>query len=150
MPACHICGASRESLFKSIIEGTTVFVCENCSKFGKVVENSRINQNKRVIQNKVEEIETLEENYFLKIKNARERKGLTQEDFAKILAEKESSIHNIESGKLKPTIDLAKKIEKFLGIKIISKEFIGGINSKNKSPDSVMTIGDIIKFKNDK
>ncbi|MBI2107058.1 TIGR00270 family protein [Candidatus Woesearchaeota archaeon] len=146
MPACHICGASRDSLFKSVIEGTAVFVCENCSKFGKVVETPKKYQVKKIVQTKIEEIDTLEECYFLKIKNARERKGLTQEDLAKILAEKESSLHHIEAGKLKPTIVLAKKIEKALGIKITSKDYVGGTSSKNKSSDRVMTIGDIIRY----
>ena|SRR3989344_3047218 len=146
MPACHICGAYRESLFKSIVEGTAVLVCENCSKFGKVIENPKNSQIKKAIPNKVEEIDVIDGDYFLKIKNAREKKGLTQEELAKILAEKESSLHHIEAGKLKPTIILAKKIEKTLGIKITSKDYIGGNTSKSKSSDNVMTIGDIIKY----
>ena len=113
MPACHICGALRESLFKSLIEGTSVSVCESCSKFGRTVETPKSLQSKKVI-NRVEEIEVIEEDYFLKIKNAREKKGLTQEELAKLLAEKESSLHHIEAGQLKPTIVLAKKFEKVI------------------------------------
>jgi|SRR3989338_5845284 len=149
MPACHICGALRESLFKSLIEGTSVSVCESCSKFGRTVETPKSLQSKKVI-NRVEEIEVIEEDYFLKIKNAREKKGLTQEELAKLLAEKESSLHHIEAGQLKPTIVLAKKFEKVLGVAIISKEYVGGNVSKRDSSNASLTIGDIVKFKHDK
>lgn len=149
MPACHICGALRESLSKSLIEGTSVSVCERCSKFGKTVETPKSLQSKKVIS-RVEEIEIIEEGYFLKIKNAREKRGLTQEELAKLLAERESSLHHLETGQLKPTIELAKKIEKVLGITIISKDYIGGNVSKKKSSNASLTIGDIVKFKHDK
>ncbi|MBI4159018.1 TIGR00270 family protein [Candidatus Woesearchaeota archaeon] len=149
MPACHICGASRERLVKSLIEGTSVSVCENCAKFGRTIENS-VKRIKKTATSKVEEIDIIEDDYFLKIKNARERKGLTQDELAKILAEKESSLHHIEAGKLKPTIELAKKIEKTLGISIISKDYAGGNVVKKLKSDAPMTIGDLIKSKHDK
>ncbi len=150
MPACHICGALRESLFKSLIEGTSVSVCEDCSRFGKTVESPKSLQSKKFIVNRVEEIEIVERDYFLKIKNARENRGLTHGELAKLLAERESSLHHIETGKLKPTIKLAKKIEKVLGITLISKDYIGGNISKKNISNASLTIGDIVKFKHDK
>lgn len=150
MPACHICGAVRESLFKSWVEMTSISVCEDCSRFGKTIESPKILQSNWFIANKVEEIEIVERDYFLKIKNAREKRGLTHGELAKLLAERESSLHHIETGKLKPTIELAKKIEKTLGITIISKDYIGGNVSKKNSSNASLTIGDIVKFKHDK
>ena len=73
-----------------------------------------------------------------------------REELAKLLAEKESSLHHIEAGQLKPTIVLAKKFEKVLGVAIISKEYVGGNVSKRDSSNASLTIGDIVKFKHDK
>ena len=75
---------------------------------------------------------------------------MTQEDLAKSLAEKSSTIMNIESGRLKPTLKLAKKLEVFLNIEIISKDItITGGNKKIDFKKDNLTIGDLLRMKND-
>ena len=77
---------------------------------------------------------------------ARERSGLKQEELAKKLNEKESIISSIESGKFKPSINLAHKLEKFFNINLI--EELGGEEFElSSSEGSGMTIGDMIKIK---
>lgn len=66
----------------------------------------------------VEEFEYIEE-FGRIIREAREKIGLTQEDLAKQLNERITVIKKIESGEFKPPIDLARKIEKLLRIRII-------------------------------
>ena len=53
------------------------------------------------------------------IRNKRDELGLKQEDFAKMLNEKESIIHKLETGEFKPSLKLAKKLEKKFGLKLI-------------------------------
>lgn len=56
------------------------------------------------------------------IKRTREKLGLTQEELGRKLGEKTSLISKLETGKLKPSIPLARKIEHILKVKIIEEE----------------------------
>ena len=53
------------------------------------------------------------------MRKARELRNLSQEELGLKINEKSSVIRTLESGKLKPTDTLAKKIERFLKIKIL-------------------------------
>jgi len=65
---------------------------------------------------------------------------------AQALAEKESVIHQLETGKLKPSFRLAKKLAVFLNIDLIesvesNKNIKKDVNLKSES----VTIGDLLK-----
>ena len=125
---CDMCG-SEGKLYKAIIEGAQLNVCQECSKFGKVIgvikqEAPRKIKSKigTIDENKEPQTETMQiivSDYAEKIKKKRETLGLKQEEFAKKINEKESLVHNVESGRYEPSIELAKKIERFLKIKLI-------------------------------
>ncbi|MFA6073004.1 MAG: multiprotein bridging factor aMBF1 [Candidatus Woesearchaeota archaeon] len=161
---CDLCGKPGR-LFKSEVEGARVNACESCSKHGKVFHEIKQETPKVVAreEKKIREIREKKEgakevpiiqlivkDYASKIKNARERKKLKQEDFAKSISEKESVIHQLESGHMEPNIELAEKLEKALGIKLIEeyKENPDELK-KDKLPRSngPLTIGDMINFK---
>jgi len=57
-------------------------------------------------------------NYNVLIRQARENMGLTQADLAKLIGEKESIVRRLESGRMVPTLELAKKLEKVLKVKL--------------------------------
>ena len=133
---CDMCGKPG-SLFLVQIEGTLMNVCEGCTSFGKVIREP---VNNRIIKKQV----VKEENYAFSIKSAREKKGLTQELLAKKVGEKESLIQNMESGHFEPSIALAKKLEKFLGIQLIDDD-IPTVISEVKTKQEGMTIADFIK-----
>ena len=145
MPSCEICGKKYDNLNRALVEGVIIDVCGNCGKFGKVFETKKIAESqKKVFVRKSAPEESIVDNYNEIIKKAREKKGLKQEELAKEIAEKESIIHKIETGSLKPSVTLARKLEQFLNIKIIEiiedkKEI--SFNSK----DGEMTIGDLLK-----
>ena len=149
---CDLCGKTAESLAKAVIEGVQLDVCNGCAKFGRVISIKRPGakeQHKQYIkqqQAKEEKIDLLVENYAEIIKKKRESMGLTQKDFASRINEKEVTIHKIETGIFNPPLPLAKKLERFLGIKLIEQhEEIHGISSKNKAEG--FTLGDFIKLK---
>ena len=85
-----------------------------------------------------------------KIKDSRNWMGLTQKEFAQKLSEKESVLNNIESGHMMPTIDLAKKIEKLCNIKLIEEYKEKEDNVKLNFKDQALTIGDLLKLKDEK
>jgi len=53
------------------------------------------------------------------VRRARESLGLSQEELASLIKEKATVIRKIEQGELHPPIDLAKRIEKVLKIRIV-------------------------------
>ena len=150
---CELCGREVEEFVNAVIEGTTLQVCANCSKFGQIVERrDKIKPIKKVRRSEPDDIEFIVPEYPKLIKEAREKKGLTQEELGRNINEKASIIHQIESGHMKPDLNLAMKIAKYFEIRLVEKYVEADIKDlqidfKNKN----LTIGDLIKLnKNEK
>lgn len=147
---CDMCGSSG-SMFKAEVEGAVLTVCQNCSRFGKILGVVKQHEVEKIRQKKAEEkpeaMDIIVDNYAEKIRKGREELGLTQKDFAKKLNEKESLIHQLESGNFHPNIELAKKLQKALGIKLI-EEYEEKHEELRHEKAEGFTIGDFIKTKN--
>jgi len=151
MSNCDMCGISTERLSDVVVEGTMLKVCERCKSYGDVVgvekpRNLEVSKIPRKIY--VEEpVVFVIEGAGRIIKEARENNGLKQQQLAKMVGLKESMIHKIETSMIKPELNVAKKLEKILGIHIIegysdtSKGVQFNLNDEN------LTVGDLIKFK---
>ncbi len=61
----------------------------------------------------------LVEDYGEIVRRARMEMGLSQEDLAQMLNEKLTIVKKIESGEFRPSLDLARKIERTLNIRIL-------------------------------
>ena len=148
-----MCGSGGK-LYKAIIEGAQLNVCQECSKFGKVIGviKQEIPKEKKKIdipkneEPQSEVMQIIVKDYAEKIKKKRENLGLKQEEFAKKISEKESLVHNLESGRYEPSIDLAKKIERFLKIKLIEDYEDKYEKTKGTKTDS-FTLGDFVKVR---
>ncbi len=149
MSQCEICGKITE-LVKCSVEGCEMSVCRNCARFGSVTEREPETKAAGAKQirppAKQDEEEPVIVGASVKVKDARERKGLTQEQLAKAVAEKESVIHRIESGAMMPTLATAEKLERFLGIKLIEKIWKNE-GAVNETKSESFTIGDLIMKK---
>lgn len=148
---CEICGRNLETK-QAIVEGVMLNVCDGCAKYGNVVEIKKPFEGaqKKVFRKEIEDdVEILIDGYPEIIKKARERKGLTQEKLARALAEKESTIQGVESGKIPLSFKLARKLEQFFGVKLTDsiKKSHKKVNLNFKSGD--ITIGDLVKLKKD-
>ena len=148
-----MCGKKEDSLVRTLIEGVDLTVCNDCSRFGKVisaVKRETPQESKKIflrkLEQKEEKLELIAEDYAQIIKQKRESLKISQQDFAKRLNEKESTIHHIETGTLEPNIALAKKLEKALGIKLIEEYEEKHEKSTNKNQEG-FTLGDFIKVK---
>jgi putative transcription factor len=155
---CELCG-SEEEVFKCIVEGTEMMVCEKCSSFGKVVGRIQV-ENKAAKSKKQEKqqdrpravlpdreiIQVIVADYGKIIKNAREKKSLKQDELAKMLSIKQSMLHQIESGRFEPNIELARKFEKLLKLKLVEQHEEMRQNIKAKEGED-LTLGDVIDFK---
>lgn len=141
---CDMCGKDGE-LFSAHIEGTEMQVCRTCSQYGTSVRKIIIK--KIAPKQKFEAQESIEivmKDYAYKIRYAREKKMLTQEDFAKQLNVKLSHLQGMENGKIKPSVVLAKKLEKLLHIPLVDvlreEEF-----TQKQDKTEGFTFGDFIK-----
>jgi len=147
-----MCG-SEEQLYSTDVEGARLSLCNKCAKYGKVIASIKkeviIKKNKAPEMKRPEKETTLiiTADYADKIKQKREKLGLKQEDFAKKINEKISTIHHIETGKLEPNLKLAEKLEHFLKIKLIEEHEEVHNETGKKELSKHFTIGDFIKVK---
>ncbi len=153
MATCDMCG--KEAVYRALVEGAEVNVCEGCSRYGKIIEKVRVKKEpkirkigfvKKEKRAEPEITQIIVPNYAQLIRTTREKKGLKQEELAKAVSEKESLIHSLEVGKYEPSIKIAKKLERFLKIKLIEEpEEKGDIPLAKKGEG--FTIGDIINVR---
>jgi len=90
----------------------------------------------------------LVENYGDVVRDARMKLGLTQEDLAKQLNEKLTVIKKIEAGEFKPPMDLAKRLERFLKVRLLEPVEEPSYVGSNKYPrkgEAGMSLGDLLK-----
>jgi putative transcription factor len=148
---CEMCG-KESRLFKTEVEGSVMSLCGECSRFGKVI--SVVRQHRPVFKKPIKTKSPKEEESILAvlsdygsiIKKKRESLKIKQEDFAKKLNEKASLIHKIEINQFEPSLELARKIEKFLHVKLIERQELKHDKVTEPKGDH-FTIGDFIKVK---
>lgn len=90
----------------------------------------------------MEEIAT---DYDDRIRNARESRGLSQEELANDLNEKASLIRKLERGDTLPTDDIQRKLERALDVSLVEGEDVDEEWETNDA--GTMTLGDVVKRK---
>lgn len=148
-----MCGSEGE-VFRTSIEDVILNVCSQCSKFGKVMSSVKVQEPKEIKKQQIkmarqpekETIFIIVQDYSEKIKKAREKLGLKQVDFAKKINEKDSVISKLETGGIEPSIKLARKLEKFLNIKLVD-EYQESSKALPKTKGKGFTIGDMVKVR---
>jgi putative transcription factor len=178
--SCEICGNDlRGRGINVIVEGAKLTVCRDCAELGervreeprgRITTKSALNRQgsakpaasprplpqfhqatvQKPKREASEDSQELVDNYAEVIKKA--RGAMTMEEFAASLSEKATVIHKIESGKLKPTLKLAKRIEKRYKIKLVNtrdaaEDMEDVILKPEKKSDYSPTLGDFIKEK---
>ena len=146
---CELCGKETE-LFTAVVEGAQMQVCVACGSFGKVLRRVAPPRVAAPVKQKAEpvQVEHLVEDYGQRIRVAREKRGLTQSDFAKLVQLKESLVHKLETGHFEPTIEQARKLEHVLGVALVeTREESIMITPRKENASAGLTIGDILKLK---
>ena len=144
MPFCELCGNSIQIPKNVIIDGSIFNVCLPCSKRGKPYEPKQSSKKavsvkpgsnpasqkktipvpqKKTIKFPPKTIQIIDEKILRPdfgriIREARMKKGITQENVAHQLSEKVTLYKKIETGGIKPNEILSKKLERVLGIQL--------------------------------
>ena len=141
---CELCGRRMRDAYIVSIEGADLRLCASCAK-GKKVLYKEVEDKKGVGQKKTvkkaEEDGELVEGYGRVIHAARDRMQLPLKVLAEMINEKEAHLLRVEEEKTIPSIELTKKIEKALNIKITQQRDEGPRAGTGKKPSGV-TLGD--------
>ncbi|MAG61044.1 hypothetical protein CL619_04615 [archaeon] len=115
-------------------------------------------RNKGVIAvSKSEKEEKLVTDFAVKLRSSRESKNMTQEKFASFLNQRESVVSKWENGNLRPSIGVAKGLQRKLRITLVVE--VGSENVGATDPNEILkslnpsksnktaTLGDMVKVK---
>jgi putative transcription factor len=135
--ACEICGSTLKAGPNRVeIDGAIMVACNNCAKLGKPVGGPVVRE---VRPNPIQSSSLyrtgsgsstgpppssssnydVDPEYNVKIRQAREKLGLSQEDLGRMLNEKLSVIRMVESKKLKPDVVLTRKFMHYLKVNLL-------------------------------
>jgi putative transcription factor len=134
---CEVCGRKIiGKQYKAIIEGAIMLVCSECAHYGSRSWEAETSPKPKPmpmpkprlvsppvpsVQKTVQEAPLeLVEDYPKRIRQAREKLGLTHEDLGRKINERVSLLKKIETGKMTPTQSLAEKLQHVLRIKLLA------------------------------
>ena len=149
---CEICGREISWGYLVEIEGARLVACADCAERGviirKVWDRPAESRKKRARSDQKEEKEiVLVQDYGRRIREGRERAGLTLEELAKRLHVREGYLHKVEEGELTPTDDLARKLEKVLHINLFEEISEDEVDIPFTDEGSAgLTLGDVVKL----
>ena len=149
--SCDICGATPIRA-QILLEGAKLLACGRCARSGKILqyfddeeEAERPHIMSAPPPKSIGREDEIVEGFGGIIHKARQKKNLTIEQLGLNIQEKANFLHAIETERLKPTVAVAKKLEKELGIKLIesSSDGLGPANPNlGKKGFSEPTLGD--------
>lgn len=168
---CEVCGRKIHGKpVKALIEGAQLTVCGECAKHGIItweepekpsplLPKPEAKPKKVAIpkppiaagvgtQRAGEVSLELVEDYDVKVRQAREKMGLTHEELGKKINEKVSVLKKIETRKIKPDNRLAAKLEHALRIKLLvpaSEDKVPAL-TVSKQPSRPLTLGDLVQL----
>ena len=158
---CEVCGHKiYGSPIRAVIEGAKLTVCSECAKHGKIIYEepaprqaparkpfTPIPAKRQPPKATVDTTREIVEGYGSKIRQAREKLGLSHEELGKKINEKASVLRKIETGKMTPNNQLVTKLEYTLKIKLlvpVSEEKV--TQQFPKVQNRELTLGDLIQL----
>jgi len=143
-----------------------MLVCGECAKLGSVFWEAKTEPRMKKIARRlpqpalaprqqpsisVEESVELIDDFGAKVRQSREKLGMSHEDLGKKISEKVSVLRKIESGKMTPDNLLIEKLQHALKIKLLVPVSEPKVPSKVlASRPSAPTLGDIAQVKKEK
>lgn len=161
---CEMCGKNVTFLRKVTIEGVLLEVCTECAKFGieSKKEAPKEQAPKPIIAQRLEvrekrtrprdvlerfEKEDIVEDFAQRIRDAREKSGMSRKELAMKINERVTVLSKIEAGQMRPDEKFIAKLQKELGI--VLKEKVPEVVAAKESARASLTLADMIKMQKD-
>ncbi len=145
MACCDMCG-KETSLVTAEVENVEMKVCQNCSRFGVVRQKADVPHFQQQKMHKDPALKVTA-NYASIVRQIREKRGLSQEDFAKFLQERESIVAKWEQGKMQPSVEVARRLEKVLGVSLVVEDIEQSFEKEKSARSEGFTLGDFMKVR---
>ncbi len=169
---CEVCGRKIHGKpIKALIEGAKLTVCSECSRHGTIIWEEETKQTpmlkikpkatpSKTLKTQVagktqivfEDVLELVDDYDIRVRQAREKLGLTHEELGKKINEKVSVLKKVETRKIKPDNKLAAKLEHALRIKLLvpTSQEKAPATVTSKQPSRSLTLGDLVQLDRNK
>jgi len=151
MAECERCGR-KAKLTLVEIEGAQMYLCPDCSRYGKVVQRREEPPPQRKVSaprpkqprrpDVLSREKELAQDYPRRIQRGREKLGLSREELGRKINERVSVIAKLEHGEMHPPDSLVKKLEKTLGIELM--EDVEEVHISSSASSTGMTLADFI------
>ena len=157
---CELCGTETPQPRRVLVDKSVLRVCRSCEKFGRLMDGPAVKQaatagnvplamERRKRQQGPSDLFThqqmqleLVEDFAVRIKAAREKKGWTRQELGAKVGEREVVMGRIENGSLHPPDEVAKKLERELGIKLFEPVSAGSTPAQKVRG---LTLGDMLR-----
>ncbi len=152
---CELCG--RECACRpALVDGVRMMLCPGCMRHGQGVREIEQPTNNssgpllsRIKRPKIKDVykdmdKELVSDWNERIRQAREKKGISREDLGFKIGERTVTIAKIENGDLRPSDQVVKKLEKELEITLV-EEVKDTAPISHGSHGRGLTLGDFIK-----
>jgi len=173
MPQCEMCGADEASLTTTKVEGAELELCSSCTDFGTEVRDESTSSGGKYStssstgksssssgssgsggssgsstrpRDMFDDMDEIATDYDERIREARESRGLSQEELADQLNEKASLIRKLERGDTLPTDEVQRKLERALDISLVEGQSADDPDWETDDAGT-MTLGDVVKRK---
>lgn len=162
---CEMCG-STVGTRRYMVDGTVMNLGLCCGKYGEALESGKAPVgSKAAVQQGLErragrsqsrdiyqgDTMDLVSDFGARIRNAREKRGWDHANLGDKVSARVPQLRHIESGQLRPSDTLAKKLEQALGITLMEKvEGPAAVGGVKKASGKGLTIGDLLKDALDK
>ncbi len=156
MVTCEFCGKEVSSTVVVRSAGSNLNACHNCKHLGNVVETNDLNplsHSFRRIKKTTNTTFEVVQDYASQINRALANKGLNIKQLARVLNIKDTTLNKYCSGKIKPDVTTARKVESYFGIKLVEEVEAVSINEDDyvekdvKGDESDMSLGDMLMKK---
>ncbi len=145
MASCDMCG-KETGLVTAEVEKVEMKVCQNCARFGTIKRAADSTPIRQKMMHR-EPTFRLKASYAAVLRQAREKQGLSQEDFARFLQEKESIVAKWEQGRMQPSVEVARRLEKTLGVALVEEEAEQSFVQEKMPKGDGFTLGDFMKVR---
>jgi len=158
---CEVCGNRIVGKsYRATIEGAKMIVCGNCARLSsaswELLPPQRMKRlakpspakivKKRQPSEPIQELELVDD-FGSRVRQGREKLGLSHEDLGRKIGEKVSVLRKIESRRMTPDHKLASKLEHALRLKLLVPPLETKVPSKHLPQPREVTLGDIAHVK---